>query len=263
MKKRLTLLFVLCITGRETDAQEVQGIQHVVPWHVDLVHGLEEYKRGQHFEVRADLGVKQYYNTMNVDLEYERALSRRLGLEIKVPMAFYGRRKPCRKTDGNPIPNKVEGVEAGLQYVVALMPRAHLTMALGVMQACYLQPFRFLKKDRHLITGFSESLVMVLGKYWNRHWHTMLYAGPEWKQINGEGAKCTFQCDLSIHYQWTKACTAGIEYVWKSEEHEAGLLYPQAKFAVREHMELGIAAGIPLEGGPDAWRFTSGITIKL
>jgi hypothetical protein len=89
---------------------------------------------------------------------------------------------------------------------------------------------------------------LVIGKRWGKHFHSMVYTGPEWEYTAGENKpEKYYQLNASVHYEFTTGNLLGVEMNQEFLAFKAHtVIRPQIKLVLTPGIALGLVTGIPL-----------------
>ena len=261
--QRLLLLFVFTLfidfaytqelTNHEKDSLwiiineesiEPDKVLHAEPLYIDLIRDLGARKGEKEWNIGYGLTDFDSYDEYELLVEYEFAVIDRLGLEFEIPVFFYNSQTGDLKPD-----NKIESLKMAAQWSFYVNQKSSTSMALGYMNEFLMYPFNQIS-DKGLFEGNLFNPFFVAAKRWGSHYHTLIYTGPQFT-YHFASSDWDFEYEMHLNFHYMVPGTGnflGIEYnQYFSGEEYSGVLRPQARVDINEHLLLGFVTGIPLD----------------
>jgi len=247
--KTLLLLMIFSTAFGQTDSLPAlpAKVHHAEPLYIDLIRDLGARKGEKELNVGWGMEDQSGYVANTGFFEYEFSPVNRLGLEVEVPFTFYKPEYEHKKDEDAPR-NRLEGVKLASQYTFLVSPKHQMSMAVGYIHEFRTHSFYSLSHGSRPLKGHSMSPFLVVGKRWGKHFHSMVYTGPEWEYTTGENKpEQYYQLNASMHYEFTGGNLLGMEmnqeYLgWKAHT----IIRPQIKLVLTPSLALGLVTGIPL-----------------
>lgn len=210
-------------------------VHHAEPLYNDLVRDLGARKGEKEFNLGADIKRTSLKDNFEYLMEYEFAPIDRLGLEVETDFA-YAKSRIANVTSTN----QLERLRLSSQYSFYVSKKKATTLAVG-----YTQIFNFVKGG----TAFNP--FFIAAKNWQRHWHTLIYTGPEIAyQYATSKTAMNWQINTSFHYTVPNTDHfVGVEINQEiSSEGIHTVLHPQIKLGLSKKLAIGMAIGLPIGG---------------
>ncbi len=229
-------LFFSCVILAQEKGGLPDKVHHAEPLYNDLVRDLGARKGEKEFNLGADITRTSLKDDFGYLMEYEFAPIDRLGLEVETDFAYAKSRMA-----NVPSTNQLEILRLSSQYSFYVSKKKATTLAFG-----YTQIFNFVNGG----TAFNP--FFIAAKNWYRHWHTLIYTGPEIAyQYGTSKTAMNWQINTSFHYSVPNTeHFIGIEINQEiSAEGIHTILHPQIKLGLSKKMAIGMAIGLPMGRG--------------
>lgn len=228
----------------------------------DLVQDFDAAPGDREFECKTGFDVEDKYNELDLAVAYQYTISKGFGISVEVPVSLYAGKRSALADSTTPN-SKIRGMKLGLQYNVAVIPEAQLSMAVAFTEECHLHSFKSIKARGRVMECNTGEAMLIVAKRWGRRIHSMFSAGQEWTMASGEKTERAFNGDASMHYQVSARHLIGVEYAYRRAMIPESVLYPQIKIALNKFAELGVGAGIPTGRSTEGITFLANLEIKL
>jgi hypothetical protein len=234
------------------DALEPDKVLHAEPLYIDLIRDLGARKGEREWNFGYGLTDFNSYDEYELLVEYEWAVIDRLGLEVELPVILYN------ADPDDPRPNnRVESLKTAAQWSFFVNQEVSTSMAFGYLNELLLHPFNQIESEG-LFEGNLFNPFFVAAKRWGDHWHTLIYTGPQFEyHFSPSGWEFAYEMHLNFHYMVPGTGNfIGLEYnqYFFGEEY-SGVLRPQARIDINEHLLLGVVSGIPLDNTEERLSF--------
>ncbi len=210
-------------------------VHHAEPLYNDLVRDLGARKGEKEFNLGADIKRTSLKDDFGYLMEYEFAPIDRLGLEVETDFTY------AKSRIANvPSTNQLERLRLSSQYSFYVSKKKAATLAVG-----YTQIFNFVNGG----TAFNP--FFIAAKNWHRHWHSLIYTGPEIAyQYATSKTALNWQVNTSFHYTVPNTDHfVGVEINQEiSSEGIHTVLHPQIKLGLSKKLAAGVAIGLPIGG---------------
>lgn len=222
---------------------EKPKVLHAEPLYIDLIRDLGARKGEKEWNYGFGMKADRNYDEYEALVEYEWAPIDRLGLEIEVPLTFYG--TSARNTAPS---NRIESLKLAAQWSFMVSEKYNTTLALG-----YIHEFEFtdLNKisEEGLYKGNSFNPFFVAAKRWGLNYHTLIYTGPRLiREFAHSHTEHIYEINTNFHYMISG--TRNFIGVEVNKELINGNLIttvrPQMRVGLSENLMIGIVSGIPL-----------------
>ncbi len=237
--RKFFLLFCNLFCSCAIFAQETRNlpdkVHHAEPLYNDLVRDLGARKGEKEFNLGAEIKNRAAGQDFGYLMEYEFAPMDRLGLEVETDFIY----AKSRIADV-PSTNQLERLRLSSQYSFYVSKEKATTLAVG-----YTQIFNFVNGG----TAFNPFIIAA--KNWHRHWHTLIYTGPEIAYHYGTSKTAmNWQINTSFHYTVPNTDHFfGVEINQEiSSEGIHTVLHPQIKLGLSKKLAIGTAVGLPIGG---------------
>ncbi len=225
-------LFFSCALLAQENRNLPDKVHHAEPLYNDLVRDLGARKGEKEFNLGADFKRTNLKDDFGYLMEYEFAPIDRLGLEVETDFTYAKSRIATI-----PSTNQLEKLRLSSQYSFYVSKKRAATLAVG-----YTQIFNFVNG------GSAFNPFFIAAKNWHRHWHTLIYTGPEIAyQYTTSKTAMNWQVNTSFHYTVPNTDHfVGVEI--NQEISTRGLntiLHPQIKLGLSNRLGIGMAVGIP------------------
>ncbi|MNJ96954.1 hypothetical protein D3C87_146880 [compost metagenome] len=228
-------LFFCCALLAQENRNLPDKVHHAEPLYNDLVRDLGARKGEKEFNLGADIKRTSLKDDFGYLMEYEFAPIDRLGLEVETDFAY------AKSRIANvPSTNQLERLRLSSQYSFYVSKKKATTLAVG-----YTQIFNFVNGG----TAFNP--FFIAAKNWQRHWHTLIYTGPEIAyQYTTSKTALNWQINTSFHYTVPNTDHfIGVEINQEiSSEGIQTVLHPQIKLGLSKKLAIGMAIGLPIGG---------------
>jgi hypothetical protein len=247
----LPLLLTLCLHSyAQCDSISQRSkplkISHAEPVYIDLIRDLGARKGEKELNVGWQLSDEGRYIEQGGYVEYEFAPLHRLGLEIEVPFTYAYIPRDLTVSD---LPHtRIEALKLATQYTFLVSEKYRLSAAAGAIYELSMHSFHTISQSHRGFKGQGLSPFLVVAKRWAKHWHSLIYTGPEFHTGFGETAhKPGYQLNLSAHYQLpAQGHLLGIELNEEFADGQTELtLRPQVRLKLGKALSLGLVTGIP------------------
>ncbi|MGJ1224708.1 hypothetical protein K2F45_01320 [Sphingobacterium siyangense] len=228
-------LFFSCIILAQENRNLLDKVHHAEPLYNDLVRDLGARKGEKEFNLGADITRTSLKDDFGYLMEYEFAPIDRLGLEVETDFTYVKSR-----IANVPSTNQLERLRLSSQYSFYVSKKNAATLAVG-----YTQIFNFVNGG----TAFNP--FFIAAKNWHRHWHTLIYTGPEIAyQYGTSKTAMDWQVNTSFHYTVPNTDHfVGVEINQEiSSEGIHTVLHPQIKLGLSKKLAVGVAIGLPIGG---------------
>lgn len=231
----LCSFFFSCVILAQEKKDLPDKVHHAEPLYNDLVRDLGARKGEKEFNLGADIKRTSLKDDFGYLMEYEFAPIDRLGLEVETDFAY------AKSRIANvPSTNQLERLRLSSQYSFYVSKKQATTLAVG-----YTQIFNFVNGG----TAFNP--FFIAAKNWHRHWHTLIYTGPEIAyQYGTSKTAMDWQVNTSFHYTVPNTDHfVGVEINQEiSSEGIHTVLHPQIKLGLSKKLAVGVAIGLPIGG---------------
>ncbi|MCS4166290.1 MULTISPECIES: HAEPLYID family protein [Sphingobacterium] len=228
-------LFFSCALLAQENRNLPDKVHHAEPLYNDLVRDLGARKGEKEFNLGADIKRTSLKDDFGYLMEYEFAPIDRLGLEVETDFTY------AKSRIANvPSTNQLERLRLSSQYSFYVSKKNATTLAVG-----YTQIFNFVNGG----TAFNP--FFIAAKNWQRHWHTLIYTGPEIAyQYATSKTALNWQVNTSFHYTVPNTDHfVGVEINQEiSSEGIHTVLHPQIKLGLSKKLAAGVAIGLPIGG---------------
>lgn len=228
-------LFFCCALLAQENKTLPDKVHHAEPLYNDLVRDLGARKGEKEFNLGADIKRTSLKDDFGYLMEYEFAPIDRLGLEVETDFTYAKSRIATI-----PSTNQLERLRLSSQYSFYVSKKKATTLAVG-----YTQIFNFVNGG----TAFNP--FFIAAKNWQRHWHTLIYTGPEIAyQYATSKTALNWQVNTSFHYTVPNTDHFfGVEINQEiSSEGIQTVLHPQIKLGLSKKLAIGMALGLPIGG---------------
>lgn len=260
----MLLLSILKWSFAQTDQKELPlKLKHAEPLYMDLIRDLGAHKGEKEINVGLNYGRDQAYKEIGGFVEYEFAVANRWGMELEADFSFY---KANHSDQLAQIPrNRVEGLKWANQYTFLVSDRWQISMAFAFVHEFRFHSFYSIRHQHQLMKGTAENPVFIVAKRWGKHFHSLVYTGPEWVFSPGKGNDYLgYQLHTSIHYAWNGGHFFGIEC--NQEKDMMGwhtVLHPQMKLALARNVAIGLITGMPLGNTTEKISLITRLVVEL
>ena len=226
------------------DLMEPDKVLHAEPLYIDLIRDLGARKGEK--ELNLGYGLTDYENFDEYEflVEYEFAIIDGLGLEFEIPVFLYNAGSGNIKPD-----NRIESLKAAAQWSFYVNQHHSVSLALGYINEFLLYPVNQIEIEG-LIEGNLFNPFFVAAKRWGDHFHTLIYTGPRFEyHLSPSDWMFEYEMHLNFHYMVPGTRNfLGLEYnQYFAGEAYSGVLRPQARIDINEHLLLGVVTGIPVD----------------
>ena len=253
------MLMLTALPGRaQTDAQadslytyrveqkkEPAKVLHAEPLYIDLIRDLGARKGEKEWNIGLGLTDNTAYDEYIALVEYEWAPIDRLGLEVELPFSLY---YPVA-ADANAPGNRLNSLKMAAQYSFFVSEKMKTSLALG-----YIHEFELANFNRygsaHLVTGNVYNPFFVAAKRWGQHFHTLVYAGPQFVHHFMDGTVHTdWQVNTNFHYMIPGTRNfVGIELNKELQHGDFGIVVrPEMRVSFADNIMVGIVTGVPVK----------------
>lgn len=230
--------------AKNEDLLEPDKVLHAEPLFIDLIRDLGARKGEKEWNFGYGLTDFDHYEEYELLVEYEWAVIDRLGLEVEIPVQLY----TANPRDLAPS-NTIESLKTAIQWSFMVNQKSSTSLALGYINEILFNPIDQIEQDG-LVTGNLFNPFFVGGKRWGDHWHTLIYTGPRF-EYHFDPAGWYFEYEMHLNFHYMVPGTGnflGLEYnQYFDGDDYSGVLRPQARVDINEHLLLGIVTGIPLD----------------
>lgn len=226
------------------DSVEPDKILHAEPLYIDLIRDLGARKGENEWNFGMGLTDFESFDEYEFLVEYEFAAIDRLGIEIEIPVFFYNSGGEDPKPD-----NRIESLKTAIQWTFLVDQNISTSLALGYINELLFHPFDQMG-DNGLVEGNLFNPFFVGAKRWGDYYHTLIYTGPRLEYLF-EPSEWHFEYEMHLNFHYMIPGTGnfvGLEYnQYFGGEKYHGVLRPQIRLDINEHLLLGIVTGIPID----------------
>lgn len=221
-------------------------VLHAEPLYIDLIRDLGARKGEKEWNYGFGMKTDRNFDEYEALVEYEWAPVDRLGLEIEVPLTFYGP-SPADPTKQRPS-NRLESLKLAAQWSFFVSEKWNTSMALGYIHEFELVDLNKIRRE-DIFKGNSYNPFFVIAKRWGLNYHTLIYTGPRLiKEFDSPNWERVYEINTNFHYMISGTRNfIGIEL---NQEAIHGKVYsvirPQMRIGLSENLMIGIVSGIPL-----------------
>lgn len=221
-------------------------VLHAEPLYIDLIRDLGARKGEKEWNYGFGMKADRDFDEFEALVEYEWAPVDRLGLEVELPLTFYGP-SAADPTVARPS-SRLESLKLAAQWSFFVSDKWNTSMALGYIHEFELVDLNKIRSD-NLFKGNSYNPFLVLAKRWGLNYHSLIYTGPRMiKEFDAPSWEVAYEINTSFHYMITG--TRNFIGVELNQEVVHGRLLtvmrPQMRIAISERIMIGIVSGIPL-----------------
>jgi len=230
--------------AQNEDSLEPDKVLHAEPLYIDLIRDLGARKGEKEWNVGYGLTDFNEFEEYELLVEYEFAVMDRLGIEFEVPVFLYN------SNNGNLTPdNRIESIKTALQWSFYVNQKSSTSLAIGYINELLFFPINEIEHEG-VFEGNLFNPFFVAAKRWGDHWHTLIYTGPRFEHhFKSSDWQSEYEMHLNFHYMVPGTGNfVGLEYnQYFDGDDYSGVLRPQARVDINEHLLLGIVTGIPLD----------------
>ena len=228
------------------DTNKPAKIEHAEPLYIDLIRDLGARKGEKEWNIGFGLKDQLHHDEYEALIEYEWAVADRLGLEVEVPVTIYSK----NAIDNQPLPsNRIESLKLAGQWTFMVNPKSRTSLALG-----YINEFEFVHLDKMgtepLFTDNIFNPFLIAAQRLGRHWHSLIYTGPNWKVGFQDGhVSRGYEAHVNFHYMIPGTSNfVGLEtnMNWQDQDF-AGVFRPQMRVNITDEIKAGLVVGVPFE----------------
>jgi hypothetical protein len=234
------------------DSVEPDKVLHAEPLYIDLIRDLGARKGENEWNFGMGLTDFDSFDEYELLVEYEFAVIDRLGLEIEVPVFLYN-----SGSEGNGPDNRIESLKTAIQWTFLVDQDISTSLALGYINEFLFYPINQIG-DRGVVEGNLFNPFFVGAKRWGDYFHTLIYTGPRLEYLF-DASEWHFEYEMHLNFHYMIPGTgnfAGLEYnQYFGGEKYHGVLRPQIRLDINEHLLLGIVTGIPLDRTEERFSF--------
>lgn len=230
--------------AKNEDSIEPDKVLHAEPLYIDLIRDLGARKGEKEWNFGYGLTDFQSFDEYELLVEYEFAVIDRLGLEFEVPVQLYSGK------DQNLVPdNRIESIKLAAQWSFLVDQEISTSMALGYINEFLFYPINQMEQ-KGLFEGNLFNPFLIAAKRWGDHFHSLIYTGPRF-EYHFEPSDWEFEYELHLNFHYMVPGTGnfiGVEYnQYFGGDQYSGVLRPQARVDINEHLLLGFVTGIPVD----------------
>lgn len=221
-------------------------VLHAEPLYIDLIRDLGARKGEKEWNYGFGMKTDRNFDEFEALIEYEWAPIDRLGLEIELPLTFYG---PSSDNPSMERPSsRLESLKIAAQWSFFVSEKLNTSMAFGYIHEFELVDLNRIQSDT-FFKGNSYNPFLVVAKRWGLNYHSLLYTGPRlMKEFETPDWEYAYEINTSFHYMISGTRNfIGIEL---NQEIIHGKIYtimrPQMRIGLSENLMIGIVSGIPL-----------------
>lgn len=221
-------------------------VLHAEPLYVDLIRDLGARRGEREWNVGAATIDRLRFDRYEALVEYEWAPRDRLGLEIELPLTFYG--PVASRLDSVKPSNRIESLKTAAQWSFWVSPRHKSTLALGYINELVLTDLNQMGRSA-LLTGNSFNPFLVAAKRLGQNWHSLVYTGPKYTwHFERQSWEHSFALHANVHYMLSGSRNfVGLEVNQFFGQNGHDIRFrPQMRLEINEHFLVGIVAGIPV-----------------
>ncbi|HSI78824.1 MAG TPA: HAEPLYID family protein, partial [Lunatimonas sp.] len=173
-------------------------VLHAEPLYIDLIRDLGARKGEKEWNYGFGMKTDQNFDEYEALVEYEWAPIDRLGLEIELPLTFYGPSSadPTEKRQSS----RLESIKVAAQWSFFVSEKLNTSMALGYIHEFELVDLNMMRSD-DLFKGNSYNPFFVLAKRWGLNYHTLIYTGPRLiKEFDSPNWEHVYEINTNFHY---------------------------------------------------------------
>lgn len=221
-------------------------VLHAEPLYIDLIRDLGARKGEREWNVGAATIDRLRFDRYEALIEYEWAPRDRLGLEVELPLTFYG--PVTARLDSVKPSNRIESLKTAAQWSFWVSPQYKTTLALGYINELELTDLNRLGSSP-FFTGNTFNPFLVAAKRLSQNWHSLVYTGPQFTLHFKDGSwDRRYELHANLHYMLSGSRNfVGLEVnqYFGPAGHDIRLR-PQMRLEINDHFLVGIVAGIPV-----------------